>query len=48
MPIGDDDPDREKLLKELEAAIAADDKERQKRAQEALDHYDAHRNPRRV
>jgi hypothetical protein len=39
-PISDDDPEREKLVRELEAAIAAGDKEREKRAREALALYD--------
>ena len=39
-PIREDDPEREPLVRELEAAMAAGDKEREWRAREALRAYD--------
>lgn len=39
----DDDPQREQLIRELEAAIAAGDKEREERARKALEEYDRYR-----
>ena len=39
----DRDPEREARLRELEAAIAIGDKEREARARQALKGYDAYR-----
>jgi len=39
----DDDQQREQLLRELEAAIAAEDKEREAKARKALEEYDRYR-----
>jgi len=43
MPIRYDDPEREKYVQELEAAVVSGEKEREKRAREALRKYDAYR-----